>query len=85
MVATSDRDVFNFFDDALRHDALRKELDSLVVHPGQELFATLVDEADIRQIHHQRDFAVWARLPAFIQLVNTWPGKLAFQKKPRRR
>ena len=52
MVATSDRDVFNFFDDALRHDALRKELDSLVVHPGQELFATLVDEADIRQIHH---------------------------------
>ena len=52
MVATCDRRVFDLFDQTLCHDALRKELDSLVVHPGQELFAPLVDEADIRQIHH---------------------------------
>jgi len=52
MVATCDRRVFDLFDQTLCHDALRKELDSLVVHAGQELFAALVDEADIRQIHH---------------------------------
>ena len=85
MVATFGRCVFDFFDETLRHHALRKELDSLVVHAGQQFFAPFVDEADIRQIHHQRDFAVWARLPAFIQFINTRPRKLAFQKKPRRR
>ena len=85
MVATCDRRVFDLFDQTLCHDALRKELDSLVVHAGQELFAALVDEADIRQIHQHRDFAGRARLPALVQFVDRTPGQLAFQKKPRPR
>ena len=83
MVATLVRSVFNFFDQTLRHQAGRKQLDSLVMHAGQKLFAVVIDETNIRQIHQQRDFLGRARLPALVQFVDTTPGELAFEKKPR--
>ena len=84
MVATSDRRVFNFFDQTLRHQAGRKQFYSVVVHAGQKLSAVVIDETNIRQINQQRDFLGRARLPALIQFVDTTPGELAFEKKPRR-
>ncbi len=84
MVATRGRSVLNFFDQTLRHEAGRKQLDSLVVHAGQKLFAVVINETNIRQIHQQRDFLGRARLPALVQFVDTTPSELAFEKKPRR-
>jgi hypothetical protein len=83
VVATLGRSVFDFFDQTLRDQAGRKEFDSLVVHAGQKLFAVVIDEANIRQINQQRDFLRRARLPALVQFVDTTPGQLAFEKKPR--
>jgi len=84
VVATRGRSVLNFFNETLRHEAGREQLDPLVVHAGQKLFAVVIDETNIRQINQQRDFLRRARLPALIQFVDTTPGELAFEKKPRR-
>ena len=84
MVATSAPAVFNFFDQTLRHQAARKQFDSPVMHPREQLFAVVIDEADIRQIHQHRDFAGRARLPALVQFVDRTPGQLAFEEEPRR-
>ena len=51
MVATFGSSVFDFFDETLRHQARRKQFDSLVVHASQKLFAVVIDETNIRQIH----------------------------------
>ena len=56
MVATLGSSVFNFFDETLRHQAGRKQFDSLVVHARQQLFAVVIDETNIRQINQYRDF-----------------------------
>ena len=84
MVATSGRRVFNFFDQTLRHQAGRKQLDSSVVHAGQQFFSVVIDETNIRQIHQHRDFTGRARLPALVQFGDGTPGKFAFEEKPRR-
>ena len=83
MVATGGRSVLNFFYETLRHEAGRKQFDSPVVHAGQQLFAVVIDETNIRQINQQRDFLGRTRLPALVQFVDTTPGELAFEKKPR--
>lgn len=56
MVATFGSSVFDFFDETLRHQARRKQLDSLVVHASQKLFAVVIDETNIRQINQYRYF-----------------------------
>lgn len=84
MVATVGSSVFDLFDQTLRHQAGRKQFDSLVVHAGQQLFAVVIDEANIRQINQQHHFLGWTRLPALVQFVDTTAGQLAFEKKPRR-
>ena len=56
MVATIGSSVFDFFDETLRHQAGRKQFYSLVVHAGQQLFAVVIDEANIRQIHQYGHF-----------------------------
>ena len=66
MVATFGSSVFDFFDETLRHQARRKQFDSLAVHAGQKLFAVVVDEANIRQINQYRYFISWTRLPALV-------------------
>ena len=56
MVATFGSSVFDFFDETLRHQARRKQLDSLVVHASQKLFPVVIDETNIRQINQYRYF-----------------------------
>lgn len=85
MVATFGHSVFNFFNQTLRHQTRRKEFYSSLMHSCEQLFSVVIDETNIRQINQYRHFIGWARLPAFIQFVDTAPGQLAFEKKPRRR
>lgn len=84
MVATLGSSVFDFFDQTLRDQAGRKQLDSLAVHASQKLFAVVIDEANIRQINQYRYFISWTRLPALVQFVDTTASQLAFEKEPRR-
>lgn len=85
MVATFVSRAFDFFDQTLRHQAGRKQFDSLAMHAGQKLFAVVIDETNIRQINQYRYFISWTRLPALVQFVDTTASQLAFEKKPRRR
>ena len=66
MVATFGQSVFDFFDQTLRHQAGRKEFYSFVMHSREQLFAVVIDETNIRQIHQHRDFTGWTRLPALV-------------------
>ena len=53
------------------------------MHAREQCFSVFVNEANVRQIHQQRDFARWTRLPALIQFINAGARKFAFEKKPR--
>jgi hypothetical protein len=78
----SSSDVCN---EALTQETGGNEFDSLIMHSLQQLLATLVDEANAREINQKRRTVERNLLPALVELVYASARELAFNDESRRR
>jgi len=75
--------VVDFFDEAAAHEAGRDERGSVIVHLFQQLLATVVDEANTRQINQKRGPPGGFVVPALVQFIDARARELSFKDKPR--
>lgn len=85
MVVTSVTYRHDLFNQTFGHEARREQPYSVEMHTLQQIFSVFVDEANARQIDHERGFVRRTALPALVQFIYTTATQFAFEKKPRRR
>ena len=61
MVASCGHDLFN---QTFGHEARREQRYAVEMHTAQQIFSVFIDEANVRQINHDRGFLRGTGLPA---------------------